>query len=220
MGVQIDGQLRLDHWQRHPNGSGWVQSDPRWFEDAPIAFRQLPELRTLHASAMNEYVAVDPGPTPAQLLEAMEVAPDGQEADPDSWDDELLDRWTEDEDFTREILSDIDGTPLWATINGQQVATLGIEETSNLVLVDLAGYSVNKDTQKFIDRWRGDKKTYVDVLDFAYFEICDYAEIEDAELGREVVRREFVSLEGIDLEKVDMAVLGDVIHDAVRVQYR
>ena len=79
---------------------------------------------------------------------------------------------------------------------------------------------MNKDTQKFIDRWRGDKKTYVDVLDFAYFAICDYAEIEDAELGREVVRREFVSLEGIDLEKVDMAVLGDVIHDAVRVQYR
>jgi hypothetical protein len=137
MGVQMDGQLRLDHWQRQPNGSGWVQSDPRWFEDALTAFRQLPELRTLHASAMNEYVVIDPGPTPVQLLEAMEVAPDGQETDPDSWDDELLDRWTDDEDLTREILSDNDGTPLRTTINGQQVATLRIEETSNLVLVDL-----------------------------------------------------------------------------------
>jgi hypothetical protein len=220
MGVQIDGQLRLDHWQRQPNGSGWLQSDPRWFEDALTAFRQLPELRTLRASAMNEFVVLDPGPTPAQLLEAMEVAPDSQEADPDSWDDELLDRWTHAEDLTREILGDNDGTPLRTTINGQQVVTLRIEETSNLVFVDLAGYSLNKDTLKFIDRWRGDKKTYVDVLDFAFFEIRDYAEIEDAELGREVVRREFVSLKDIDLQKIDLAVLGEVIHDAVRVQYR
>jgi hypothetical protein len=40
----------------------------------------------------------------------------------------------------------------------------------------------------------GDKKVYVDVLDFTFFQIRDYAEIEGAELGREVVRREFVSL--------------------------
>jgi hypothetical protein len=79
---------------------------------------------------------------------------------------------------------------------------------------------INPATAEFIERWRGDMKVYVAVMDYAYDQISVDIEIEGVQLGREVVERGFVSLEGIDLAQVDLETLGDVIHDEVRRKVR